>query len=114
MICESMIESVLYARQRYLRPQTGVMMPSKATLFVALMNIESYYSERVDFWKDVYGVKMTSLVSAAKHTFFDRPIHERIVTADEIVSEAIPVYELDMATAKPETLEVNLCVFFWG
>ncbi len=59
LIFEFMIESVLVARQRFLKAG-GLMLPSKALLHVCLVSAEDYYQSTVGFWSDVYGFDMSS------------------------------------------------------
>lgn len=54
LLYESMLDSVLRARDRFLKPQ-GVMAPSQAKMMLALCDASEVSKERVDFWNDVYG-----------------------------------------------------------
>jgi len=55
-----MIESVLVARDRFLKPD-GWMMPSHAKVLLAPASAQDLYRDRIDFWKDQYGIDMTPL-----------------------------------------------------
>ena len=37
------------------------MLPETSDIFLAPICIEEYYNDRVSFWDDVYGVKMSGL-----------------------------------------------------
>jgi ubiquinone/menaquinone biosynthesis C-methylase UbiE len=104
LICESMIDSVLRARQRFLAPG-GVMMPSSSTLFVAPVCIDEYYSDKMDLWHDVYDVKMNTAAEVANHHFFDKPVYDMILKSDEIIAPASNIWHIDMGTATPQDLE---------
>jgi protein arginine N-methyltransferase 3 len=56
LLYESMLDSVLRARDRFLRPG-GVMVPSQAKMMFALCEGSEIYKERISFWSDVSGVK---------------------------------------------------------
>eukprot|EP01012_Entosiphon_sulcatum_P031763 TRINITY_DN40471_c0_g1_i1.p1 TRINITY_DN40471_c0_g1~~TRINITY_DN40471_c0_g1_i1.p1 ORF type:complete len:511 (-),score=57.15 TRINITY_DN40471_c0_g1_i1:61-1569(-) len=74
---ESMFDSVILARDRWLKPQ-GVMLPSHAALFLAPFTDDQYYSERVFFWSSVYGASMTSLYEHARKCAFDTVLIDTI------------------------------------
>lgn len=77
LVFEAMYESVFHARDRWLRPD-GVMFPSHSTLFLLPMANERYYADRVGFWRNVYGVNMSSLTEYAKHDAFASVVVETI------------------------------------
>ncbi|KAK4055939.1 Nuclear SAM-dependent mono-and asymmetric methyltransferase [Microbotryomycetes sp. JL221] len=54
LLYESMLDSVLYARDRYLVPN-GLMFPDEATLYLAGIEDQDYKEEKIGFWDDVYG-----------------------------------------------------------
>ena len=54
LLYESMLDSVLHARDRFLRTN-GVMAPSQCRIMLALCDGNNIMKDRVDFWNDVYG-----------------------------------------------------------
>ncbi|KAI5478855.1 protein arginine N-methyltransferase 1 [Pseudohyphozyma bogoriensis] len=54
LLYESMLDSVLYARDKYLVPG-GLMFPDEATMFLAGIEDQDYKEEKIGFWDDVYG-----------------------------------------------------------
>ncbi|PON37536.1 Protein arginine N-methyltransferase [Parasponia andersonii] len=55
LLYESMLGSVIVARDRWLRPG-GLILPSHATLYMAPVTHLERYSESIDFWRNVYGI----------------------------------------------------------
>lgn len=56
LLYESMLDSVLVARDRFLRSNgNGVMAPSHCKMMLALCNACDIVKDRVTFWNDVYG-----------------------------------------------------------
>eukprot|EP00494_Astrolonche_serrata_P001865 UN01871 len=51
---ESMLESVLDARDKWLKPN-GLMFPCEAEVFIEGFHDEDIKGDYYDFWKDVYG-----------------------------------------------------------
>lgn len=55
LLYESMLDSVLRARDRFLRPDGGVMAPSQCRMVLGLCQGSEIFKDRVGFWNDVYG-----------------------------------------------------------
>src|SRR5258706_5636695 len=62
LLYESMLDSVLHARDRFLKPNGGVMAPSQTRMMLALCDPESVIKQRVGFWKNVYGFDMSCML----------------------------------------------------
>ncbi|KAG8181218.1 hypothetical protein JTE90_002900 [Oedothorax gibbosus] len=60
LLFEGMLDSVIYARDRFLVPG-GAIFPNRCTLsIIAVCDMEKY-KEYVNFWDNVYGFKMTAM-----------------------------------------------------
>lgn len=46
LLYESMFDSVIYARDKWLR-QGGILLPNRAQMFVAAIDDEAYYSKKL-------------------------------------------------------------------
>lgn len=46
LLYESMFDSVLFARDKWLAPD-GILMPNKATMFIAALDDEDYYKKKL-------------------------------------------------------------------
>jgi protein arginine N-methyltransferase 3 len=57
LLYESMLDSVLHARDRFLKPG-GVMAPSQCKMMFGLCDGTEIYKDRIGFWEDVYGTKI--------------------------------------------------------
>ncbi|KAI0831622.1 S-adenosyl-L-methionine-dependent methyltransferase [Hypoxylon sp. FL0890] len=60
LLFEAMLPSVLYARDRYLKPD-GLLVPSHANLWIAPVADPQYIADNVSFWRDVYGFDMHAM-----------------------------------------------------
>ena len=60
LLYESMLDSVLHARDRFLKVG-GVMAPSQAQMMLVLCEGSELFKERIGFWGDVYGRIISSL-----------------------------------------------------
>ncbi|KAM0983202.1 hypothetical protein ACFX2I_010706 [Malus domestica] len=78
LLYESMLGSVITARDRWLKPG-GLILPSSATLYMAPITHSDRYSESIDFWRNVYGIDMSAMLPLAKQCAFEEPSVETIV-----------------------------------
>ena len=54
LLYESMLDSVLHARDRFLAPE-GVMAPSQCKMMLGLCDGSEVFKDHIGFWNDVYG-----------------------------------------------------------
>lgn len=101
LLYESMLDCVLWARDKYLKPD-GKMLPDRAQMFVAAIEDAEYKARKIGFWDDVYGVDMSCLAdSAMKEPLVD------CVERDMIVSNSCQILELNLVTMKKEDVEFS-------
>lgn len=60
LLYEAMLDSVLYARDKYLAPG-GLMVPSHTSIHITPVNSEDYVNSNINFWHDVYGFNMSAM-----------------------------------------------------
>ncbi|RDX67073.1 putative protein arginine N-methyltransferase 6, partial [Mucuna pruriens] len=77
LLYENMLGSVITARDRWLRPG-GLILPSKATLYMTPFTHAKRYHEIIGFWNDVYGIDMSAMLPLAKQCAFEEPSVETI------------------------------------
>ncbi|KRG89088.1 hypothetical protein GLYMA_20G000400v4 [Glycine max] len=108
LLYESMLGSVINARDRWLKPG-GLILPSSSTLYMAPVTHTDRYSDSVDFWRNVYGIDMSAMVSLAKQCAFEEPsvetiTGENVLTWPHVVkyidSYSVTIQELESVTAK--------------
>jgi len=63
LLYESMLDSVLWARDRYLEVG-GRMLPDYCHLYIAGLYDTEIHRQRCAFWDDVYGFRMSCMKSA--------------------------------------------------
>ncbi|CAO2037027.1 unnamed protein product [Urochloa humidicola] len=93
LLYESMLPSVLFARDKWLKPG-GLILPSHATLFIAPITNPERYEGSVDFWCDVYGINMSALVPLAKKFTSEEPSVE-IIGGENVISWPSVVKHID-------------------
>jgi len=104
LLYESMLDTVLYARDRYLK-KDGLIFPDKATIFIAGIEDGEYKEEKIGFWDNVYGFDYTPL----KETALAEPLVDT-VEMKAVVTDPAQVLTLDLYTVKPSDLSFS-CPF---
>lgn len=98
LLYESMFDSVIYARDRYLA-EDGLMVPSYAALRIAPLADSDLKASHIDFWRDVYGFDMTAMLEKA-----NEEVLIRIVDEKELAAESVAFLELDLHSTRVEDL----------
>lgn len=100
MLHESMLDSVLVARERFLKPD-GLMFPSHCALYASPCALPNLYSE----WDNVYGVKMGSFAQALRNLYQKKPKIMYIKQEDVLAQNVSPVVQLDLLRCQPQQLD---------
>ncbi|KAK9812764.1 hypothetical protein WJX72_003334 [[Myrmecia] bisecta] len=87
---ESMLDTVLYARDKWLAPG-GRIFPDKASLSLVAIEDGEYRAEKIDFWNDVYGFDMSCIRKQA----MAEPLVDT-VDAEQIASTACCIKNIDI------------------
>ncbi|KAF3931363.1 hypothetical protein ABW20_dc0104323 [Dactylellina cionopaga] len=98
LLYEAMLDSVLYARDKYLAPD-GLMVPSECRILIAAMHDSDYMNDNVHFWNNVYGFRMAGMKERIRE---DVGIAHLKPTS--LVSEPFAFMELPLHTIKPSEL----------
>lgn len=95
---ESMLDTVLYARDKWLVPG-GLILPDKATLYITAIEDAEYKQEKIHWWDNVYGFDM----SCIKDIAMKEPLVD-IVDENQIISDHCPLHTVDIRTCKIDDL----------
>lgn len=124
LLYESMLDSVLHARDRFLKPaeEGGVMAPSQCQMMLGLCEGSELCKDRVDFWNDVYGMWYTLVwesvivdriefegfdLSTMAGSLYDEAIVD-VVGPDAIISEPYVIKVRHLASSRPTIRLINL------
>ncbi|TRY75107.1 hypothetical protein TCAL_00624 [Tigriopus californicus] len=94
LLFEGMLDSVIMARNKYLR-KGGKVLPNRCTMHLVGVSDRQRYSETVEYWRDVYGFKMSCMK--------DPVVVEgsvEVVKNEFIASQPALIHELDLATCE--------------
>ncbi|OQV05795.1 hypothetical protein CLAIMM_10467 [Cladophialophora immunda] len=98
LLYESMLDSVIYARDKYLA-EDGLMVPSHATLRIAPLADSDLKASHIDFWRDVYGFDMTAMLEKAHEEALIRVVDEK-----KLAGASVAFLELDLHRTKVDDL----------
>ena len=96
---ESMLDTVIYARDKWLRPD-GILLPDKAALYVCALEDGDYKHEKIDFWTNVYGFDMSCIREMA----IMEPLVE-YVDSKQINTDACKLIEVDLKTVNVKDVD---------
>ena len=102
LLYESMLPSVLYARDRYLKPD-GILAPSHSRMVLAAATDKGVLCERLRFWDQVYGFRMPSMTQgladeAATEDVEAASIVSAPATLCDLPLESLPARQPEFAT----------------
>ena len=98
---ESMLDSVLFARDKWLAPD-GLMFPDRATLYLCAIEDRENKADEVDWWgerDEVYGFDMSCIRKAA----LAEPSFA-IVDSSKVVTNDCLIKEIDIQTCTKEDI----------
>ncbi|CAI5451206.1 unnamed protein product [Caenorhabditis angaria] len=95
---ESMLNTVLYARDKWLAPD-GLLFPDKAKLYVCAIEDRQYKDDKIHWWDSVYGFNM----SAIRKVAVTEPLVD-VVDNNQVVTNNCLLKDVDLYTVKIEDL----------
>ncbi len=98
LLHESMLQSVISARDKHLNPDGGSMLPSHASIYVAACSLEQDSA----FWQDVYGFDMSVMIDLVAAR--EKPEITHLEESD-LLSEPRIVAEFDLNWTTVEEIE---------
>jgi len=99
LLYESMLDTVLFARDKWLQPG-GTVQPSKLEMILCAASLEEYYEDNIDYWNNVYGFDMDCMKGGV---LYEAQVD--IVPADEIISSTAIFKTFDIIHTKKEEQE---------
>lgn len=109
LLYEAMLDSVLYARDRYLAPD-GLMVPSECKILIAAMHDSEYMNENVNFWNHVYGFSMKAMKEKIYEDVIIDAVRPTSLASDPVVFCSLPLHTVktsDLAFTNPFKLRIK-------
>ncbi|CAN1813564.1 Probable protein arginine N-methyltransferase 3 [Linum perenne] len=105
LLYETMLGSVLYARDKWLKPG-GAILPDTATMYVAGVGRSC---TSLPFWEDVYGFNMSCVGNELVRDAARIPLVD-VVQESDLVTRASVLQQFDLATMKPNDVDFTAAV----
>jgi len=99
LLYESMLNTVLVARDKWLKPN-GVILPDMAFLNLVAIEDGEYKEEKIHFWDNVQGFDMSCITKVA----LQEPLVD-VVDPKQIMTSVSRLSTIDINTVKVEDLE---------
>ena len=96
LLYESMLDTVLFARDKWLKPG-GLIFPDQCSLHLLAIEDGEYRSEKIDWWHNVYGFNMECIARTA----LLEPLVD-IVSPDQVCTQPCLIKTFDLKTMKKE------------
>jgi len=95
LLYESMLDCVLWARDKYLNKKTGKMLPDRAQMYIAAIEDHEYMGEKKEYWDNVYGFDMKIMSGS----LFKDPMVDT-VPANAVMSDSCCILDVDLVNMK--------------
>eukprot|EP01114_Cavostelium_apophysatum_P012270 TRINITY_DN2723_c0_g1_i2.p1 TRINITY_DN2723_c0_g1~~TRINITY_DN2723_c0_g1_i2.p1 ORF type:complete len:505 (-),score=105.55 TRINITY_DN2723_c0_g1_i2:734-2248(-) len=95
LIFESMLESLLYARDHMLK-ENGILFPGLANIYLSPVCMDDFFAEKVTFWNNVYDIDMSVLIPFAKKCAFEKPLIDKVVKPEWVIADPTTIKSLDL------------------
>jgi len=99
LIYESMLDSVLFARDKWLK-KGGLMFPDRARLHMAAVEDADYREEKIGFWGQLWGFDFSTM----KQSVIQEPISDT-VDAASIATSTCCLLDINLHDVKREDLD---------
>lgn len=99
LLFEGMLDSVIYARDHFLKPG-GLLLPNRCNISLVANGDVDTHKRLIDYWSDVYGYKMNCMKSEVV-----REASIDIVTSKNILSKPCVVKEIDINTCNTDVMD---------
>lgn len=92
LLFEGMLDSVIYARDNYLKPN-GLLLPNRCNISLVGLGDEQRHKEYISFWNDVYGFDMSPMQGEVLKEAIVETCKDEFVLTDPVV-----IAEFDVKT----------------
>lgn len=100
LLFESMLDSVLFARDKYLNKETGVVLPNLFEMHLFAVSDLETYNRTIKFWSNVYGFKM----SIMKRTV-SRDAQIQVIDKQKVVSDIFKFKEINCMSVTTDDIK---------
>jgi SAM-dependent methyltransferase len=103
LLFENMLESVLIARDRFLKPG-GKLYPRFANMYMAPVSYAEFWTANLGFLRDVEGIDVSAIAPAARAQFTESAWKSMVVPPEVLIADGALIRHIDVATITPAQL----------
>ncbi|KAJ1607126.1 hypothetical protein OIY81_173 [Cryptosporidium canis] len=74
LLHEGMLDSVIFARDKWLNPESGMIFPQKASLYVSLVEIEDFWDKHIEGINNIEGFDYSSMKEIIHSSYMKSPL----------------------------------------
>lgn len=74
LLHEGMLDSVIFARDKWLNPESGLIFPEKASLYVSLVEIEDFWDKHIEGVNNIQGFDYSSMKEIIHSSYMKSPL----------------------------------------
>lgn len=102
LLYESMLDSILVARDKYLR-EGGMIFPDRAKIYIAALDDREFYEDKESYWDDVYGICMKNMKEKVLREGYVEYMNYKTINSNaqliaDIKIEEVSIADLDFAS----------------
>lgn len=90
---ESMLDTVIFARDKWLNKNGGLIFPDQATLYICAIEDRQYKEDKIDWWDNVYGINMNAIRKIA----IKEPLVD-VVDSRQVCTNPCLLFEVNLYT----------------
>jgi len=98
LLYESMLYSVIYARDRWLN-EDGHVFPDRTTMNILAISDSHFQKKKISFWDDIYGFKMTGMKKSMLNE-----VHVDNIPPDSVITDPLKFMDFDIKQVKSSDL----------
>ncbi|CAG2206779.1 PRMT1 [Mytilus edulis] len=102
LLFESSIHSILFARDKWLKKEGGLIFPDKFWLYLTAFE-DKRFRDKISYWDNVQGYDMSSII---RHQDFDK-MYVDVIDASKVVSNSSLIKEINLYTVKEKELSLE-------
>jgi len=99
LLYESMLQTVLYARDKWLIKEGGVILPDRATIYITAIEDGDYKDDKINFWDNVHGFNMKCI----KQLAIQEPLID-VVDPKQVMTTSARILTIDINIVKEAEL----------
>ncbi|KAH7647863.1 hypothetical protein FG379_000490 [Cryptosporidium bovis] len=105
LLHEGMLDSVIFARDKWLDPNMGLMFPCKASIYASLVELEDFWVENIESLNNIQGFNYSSMKELVLAGYLKSPLILNVESKNVNNFTSDKLFEIDLYKVKTEDLD---------